>query len=338
MSFKIAIEPSGHTFSADEGENILDAAIRHGLSIPYGCRNGLCGVCKGKVVEGEVIYVEGKCPDGLSEAEEAIGQTLCCQALPQTDLVLEIHEVVSSNELPVHKMPARIVKMERLADDVMRLYLKIPDTERMQFLAGQYIDILLAGGRRRSFSIASAPHNDDFIELHIRLIEDGEFTGHVFNGMQEKDIVRIEGPFGSFYLREESSRPIVCIAGGTGFAPIKSVIEHAFRENIKRPIYLYWGARTQSDLYLDELVQTWRERDNFYYIPVLSQPRPEDDWQGRSGLVHQAVLTDFSDLSAYDVYISGSPVMVNAARQEFILKKLPKEQFYSDSFDFANDK
>ena len=338
MSFKIVIEPSGHTFSADEGENILDAAIRHGLSIPYGCRNGLCGVCIGKVVEGDVTYVGEECPGGLSEAEEAIGQTLCCQALPQSDLVLEIHEVVSSNELPVHKMPARIVKMERLADDVMRLYLKIPDTERMQFLAGQYIDILLVGGRRRSFSIASAPHDNEFIELHVRLIDDGEFTGHVFNGMQEKDIVRIEGPFGGFYLREESLRPIICVAGGTGFAPIKSIIEHAIQENIKQPVYLYWGVRAQSDLYLDELPQTWRERDNFYYIPVLSSSKPEDDWQGRSGLVHQAVLEDFSDLSAYDVYISGPPAMVDAARQEFILKELPKEQFYSDSFEFANDK
>lgn len=336
MSYKIIIKPSGHSFEAEADEVILDAALRHGLSIPYGCRNGVCGACKGKIVTGLVAYEDGR-PGALSPMEEAIGQTVCCQARALGDLVLEIHEVTSSQEVPVRKMPARVVKMERLSDDVMRLFLKLPDSERMQFLAGQYIDVLLADGRRRSFSIANAPHDDQFIELHVRLIEGGEFTTHVFSAMKEKDILRVEGPFGTFYLREESPRPIICVAGGTGFAPIKGMIEHAIQGELKQPIYLYWGARAQQDLYLDALPTAWRGRNSFYYIPVLSGPKPEDQWRGRTGLVHQAVLDDFSDLSGYELYVSGPPAMVDAMRQGAILNGLPKEQFHFDSFEFASN-
>lgn len=334
MSYKITIKPSGHTFEAEAGEVILDAALRHGLSIPYGCRNGICGACKGKIVAGAVAYMDGR-PGALSPTEEAIGQAVCCQASARSDLVLEIHEVSSSQEVPIRKMPARVVKMERLTGDVMRLFLKLPDSERIQFLAGQYIDIILSDGRRRSFSIANPPHDDQFLELHIRLIDGGEFTSHVFNAMKEKDILRIEGPFGTFYLREESPRPIICVAGGTGFAPIKGMIEHAIQGEMQQPIYLYWGARARQDLYLDALPLAWRERSNIHYIPVLSAPQSEDLWQGRTGYVHQAVLDDFADLSGAELYVSGPPAMVDAMRQGAILQGLPKEQFHFDSFDFA---
>ena len=334
MSYKIKIEPSGHSFEAEASEVILDAALRHGLSIPYGCRNGVCGACKGKIVEGVVAYDDGR-PGALSPTEEAIGQTICCRAQARSDLVLEIHEVTSSQEVPIRKMPSRVVKMERLNEDVMRLFLKIPDNERMQFLAGQYIDILLSDGRRRSFSIANAPYDDQLLELHIRLVEDGAFTPRVFNEMKEKDILRIEGPFGNFTLNEESTRPIIFVAGGTGFAPVKGMMVHAIQSELKQPIYLYWGARAKQDLYLDSLPTAWREYSNFYYIPVLSAPKPEDQWQGRTGFVHQAVLDDFSDLSGYELYVSGPPAMIDAMRPEAILKGLPKEQFHFDSFDFA---
>ncbi len=334
MSYKVLIKPSGHSFDVEVDEVILDAALRQGLSIPYGCRNGICGACKGKVVTGEVAYDYGR-PGALSATEEAIGQVVCCQATALSDLVLEIHEVTSSQEVPIRKMPARVVKMERLCDDVMRLFLKLPDSERLQFLAGQYIDVVLADGRRRSFSIANPPHDDQFIELHIRRIEDGEFTSHVFNGMKEKDILRIEGPFGSFYLREESPRPIICVAGGTGFAPLKGMIEHAIRSELKQPIRFYWGARAQQDLYLNALPMAWATDDNFSYIPVLSSPKAEDQWTGCCGHVHQAVLEDFSDLSDYDVYCSGPPLMVEAMRQGAVQQGLPEEQFYFDSFEFS---
>lgn len=336
MSYKVRLEPSGHSFTVEENEVVLDAAIRHGLSLQYGCRNGVCAACKGKVVEGEINYENGL-PGAISEAEDAIGQVLLCSAKAVTDLVLEVHEIGSGNEVPVRKMPSRVVKMERLADDVMRLYLKLPDTERMQFLAGQYIDILLPDGRRRSFSIANAPHDDELIELHVRLIEDGEFTSHVFDSMQEKDILRIEGPFGSFTLQEESQRPMIFIAGGTGFGPIKGIIEHLIQEGITRPIFFYWGVRAEADLYLDELPQAWAQRENFKYVPVLSEPKAEDNWQGRTGLVHAAVMQDFDNLAEYEVYASGPPAMVEAARQGVISKGLAAQHFFFDSFDFASD-
>lgn len=336
MSYQIIIKPSGHTITAEADEVILDAALRQGLSIPYGCRNGICGACKGKIVTGQVAYVDGR-PGALSPVEEAIGQTVCCQARACSDLVLEIHEVTSSQEVPIRKMPARVVKLERLSDDVMRLYLKLPDSERMQFLAGQYIDILLADGRRRSFSIANAPHDDQFVELHIRLLEGGAFSGYVFNEMKEKDILRIEGPFGSFYLREESPRPIICVAGGTGFAPIKGMIEHAIQGELPQPIYFYWGAQAPADLYLNALPTAWQKRDNFHYIPVLSGAKPEDQWRGRNGLVHQAVLNDFSDLSDYELYASGPPAMVDAMRQGAVSHRLPNGQFHFDSFELAGN-
>jgi CDP-4-dehydro-6-deoxyglucose reductase len=251
--------------------------------------------------------------------------------------VLEIHEVTSSQELPIRKMPARVVKLERLSADVMRLFLKLPDSERLQFLAGQYLDILLSDGRRRSFSIANAPHDDQFIELHIRHIDGGHFTGHVFNAMKEKDILRIEGPFGTFYLHEASPRPIICVAGGTGFAPIKGMIEHAIQAELKQPIHFYWGVRSQRDLYLNALPTAWQVHGNIHYIPVLSAPLPEEQWQGRTGFVHQAVLDDFSDLSGYELYASGPPAMVDAVRHGAALHGLPKEQFHFDSFEFASN-
>ena len=336
MSFKVTLAPSGHSFDIEENEVVLDAAIRHGLSLQYGCRNGVCGACIGKVVEGEISYANGL-PGAISVAEDAVGQALLCCARAKSNLLIEAHEIGAASEVKVRKMPSRVVKLERLADDVIRLYLKLPDTERLQFLAGQYIDILLQDGRRRSFSIANAPHNDEFIELHVRLIEGGEFTAHVFDGMQEKDILRIEGPFGTFTLQEASDRPMIFIAGGTGFGPIKGIIEHAIQEGIERPMVLYWGARARADLYLNDLPETWRQRDNFSYVPVLSEPKELDNWRGKTGLVHEAMLQDFSSLASYEVYASGPPAMVEAVRQAVALKGLAGKYFYFDSFEFASD-
>ena len=333
MSFNVSVEPSGHQFSVAEGETILDAALRHGLAFPYGCRNGGCGACKGKVVSGQVTY-EGGRPASLSETEEAIGQVVLCQARPLEDLVLEVHEVDQAEEVPIRKYPAKVVKMERLAEDVMRLFLKLPDSERMQFLAGQYLDVILKDGRRRSFSMANAPHQDEFIELHIRHVEGGEFTTHVFEQMQERDILHIEGPFGQFQLLEDSPRPLLFVAGGTGFAPIKSIIEHTLQEGDQRPIKFYWGTRTQADQYLHELAEAWQEQGQVSYVPVISEASTAAAGV-RTGFVHQAVVEDIPDLSGYDVYVSGPPVMVEAAKKAFAEHGLPEAQFFSDSFEFA---
>jgi len=289
MNRKVRVMPGGPEFAVKAGESVLDAALRHGITLPYGCRNGTCGSCKGKVVSGRVEYGDTP-PVALTEDERKSGMALFCQARPIDDLSIEVKST-AVGDLPVKKFPARVEKKELLAPDVIRLYLKLPTAVRLQFLAGQYIDFLLPDGRRRSFSLANAPHDDEFIELHLRHVDKGEFTEYVFEHMKEKSMVRIEGPHGDFYLREDSSRPMIFVAGGTGFAPIKGIIEHAFAAGIGRPMHLYWGARAVIDLYLKELPQGWvQEYANFRYTAVLSSPAAIDNWQGSAGFVHETLV------------------------------------------------
>jgi CDP-4-dehydro-6-deoxyglucose reductase, E3 len=332
MTYQVTIKPSEHTFTVDGEETILDAALREGYVIPYGCRNGACGTCKGKVVAGTVDY--GTCQAAaLSEAEREGGFALFCQARPREDLVIESREVSAAKGLRIRTLPGRVQKMVLFAPDVMGLYLKLPATERLQFLAGQYVDILLKDGTRRSFSMANAPHDDEFLELHVRNYG-GPFSTHVFTRMKERDILRFEGPFGTFFLREESEKPIIMVASGTGFAPIKSILQHAFHIRFTRPIVLYWGARVRADLYLDDLPGQWaREHAHFRYIPVLSEALPADSWSGRTGFVHEAVMRDIPDLSGCQVYACGSPLMVEAAHRDFTSQcGLPDAEFFSDAF------
>jgi CDP-4-dehydro-6-deoxyglucose reductase len=261
---------------------------------------------------------------------------LFCCAKPLSDLVLECREVGTAKDIPVKIMPCRVQKIERVAEDVIVLSLKLPANERLQFLAGQYIEFLLKDGKRRAFSIANAPHDDGFLQLHIRLIAGGEFTGHVFGAMKEKDILRFQGPYGSFFLREESTKPMILLAGGTGFAPIKALVEHAIHHNIARPMQIYWGARNRAGLYLPDLPLEWAAaHSHVRYVPVLSDATEQDAWQGRTGLVHRAVLEDHADLSAYQVYACGAPAMIDAARTEFVVRGLPAEEFFADAFTFA---
>lgn len=336
MLYQIRIRPGNHVFSAAPEETLIDAALREGLVLPYGCRNGACGACKGTILEGRVDYGAYQA-SALSEEEKRAGKALFCCARPRSDLTIECREMGLAGDIPVRILPCRVHRMERAAPDVMLLYLKLPANERLQFLAGQHLDILLKDGRRRSFSLANAPHDDEFLQLHIRNVAGGAFTEHVFNGMREKDILRFEGPHGSFFLREGSDKPILFLAGGTGFAPIKAMLEHAFHIGLKQRLVLYWGARARHDLYLAALPEEWqRAHPNFSFIPVLSEPMPEDHWQGRAGLVHQAVLDDFADLSGYQVYACGSPLMVEAAHRAFTISRgLPQEAFFSDVFGFS---
>lgn len=339
MSFKVTLRPSGHEFMVDAGERLLDAALRQSCAIPYGCRNGSCGSCAARLIEGRISYPQGL-PPGLTPQEAQSGRILLCQAHALSPLVLELRE---SRPLPpgieIRTLPARVVGLHRLAEDVMRLYLKVPANESFQYLAGQYIDILLKDGRRRGFSIANRPGVDEFIELHVRHVPGGEFTTHVFDEMKERAILRIQGPLGTFFVREDSQRPIIMMGGGTGFAPLKAMLERLFQTSANRPVHLYWGARHRDGLYLNELVEGWVEHQPaFRYTPVLSDPTPADAWQGRRGLVHQAVAADYPDLSGFDLYMSGPPPMIQAARETFFAQGLPEEQLFFDSFDFANDK
>ena len=330
MSFKITIQPSQHSFTTDAEETILDAALDHGLVLPYSCRNGACGMCKGKVLEGSVDSGKAQ-PFMLSDEEKVKGLALFCCAKPLSDLVIESHEVTRSQDIPVKMLPCRVEKMTKVAHDVMVLSLKLPANERLQFLSGQYIDILQKDDKPRSFSLANAPHDDAFLELHIRNIAGGKFTQHVFNGMKERDILRIKGPLGSFFLHEDSDKPIVFVASGTGFAPVKAIIEHALHIGFKREMHFYWGVRKVADLYMLDKIKTW-EAQGIKFTPVVS----DEAWDGRSGFVHQAVLEDFKDLSGYVVYACGAPVVVEAAHRDFTSQRsLANEAFYSDVFTFV---
>lgn len=331
MPHQVTIKPSDHVFTVNDGETVLDAALREGFIIAYGCRNGACGSCKGGLLEGQIDYGHYQ-EHALPDAEKRAGMALFCQARPLTDLMIRAREVGGAKGIEIRKLPARVHKMERLAPDVMALQLKLPANDRLQFLAGQYIDLLLPGNARRSFSMANAPHDDAFLQLHLRNYG-GPFSEHVFGKMKERDILRFEGPFGIFFLREDSDKPIILLASGTGFAPIKAMLEHALYKRLQRPITLYWGCRVRADLYLDELAERWHREHGIRYVPVLSDAQPGDQWTGRTGLVHHAVMEDFPDLSGYQVYACGSPVMVEAAHHDFTARcGLTEDEFYSDSF------
>jgi CDP-4-dehydro-6-deoxyglucose reductase len=334
MRHPVKIKPSGHQFYVENNETILDAALRQGINLRYGCRNGACGACKGQLLTGDIHY--DKDPIALTEDDKQQKLILFCAAHADSELSIEVEEIELDSAIEIKTLPCRVQKMILLADDVMQLFIKLPASERLQFLPGQYIDILLEDGRHRSFSIANAPHDDDYLELHIRKVDQGLFTPKVFNTMKNKDLLRIEGPHGSFFFREESNQDILLLAGGTGFAPIKGIIEHLISEQVSRPIYLYWGARSEADLYLQSLAEKWvNEQSNIHFIPVLSDA--DVTWTGRTGYVHEAVLADFEQLSALDIYACGPPAMIQAAQTHFPEKGMSSEQFFYDSFDYAQD-
>ncbi len=338
MAHRVTVQPSGSAFTVPEGDTILAAALNEGFHLPYGCRNGACGSCKGKLVAGEIDY--GKYQHtALSADERAAGYALFCVAKPLSDVTIESREIGAVKDIVVRKLPCRVHKIERVTDDVAILQLKLPANERLQFLAGQYIEFILKDGARRSFSMANAPHDDEFLQLHVRHVPGGSFTDHVFKTMKERDILRFEGPLGSFFLHE-SEKPIVFVASGTGFAPIKAIIESALKHEIGRPMTLYWGGRRPKDLYLDALARQWAAEYAalFEYVPVISDALPEDQWIGRTGFVHRAVMADMPDLSGVQVYACGVPIMVESARRDFTHEcGLPIDEFFADSFTTQAD-
>ncbi|QOC21786.1 CDP-6-deoxy-delta-3,4-glucoseen reductase [Wenzhouxiangella sp. AB-CW3] len=332
---RIRIAASGKEFSARPGETVLAAALRQGIVLPYSCQNGTCASCKCRLVEGRIGYPYNP-PAALEDDDFCSGQALTCQAVAHSDLVVEAREIEQVADIPVRLLPARVELMEQFTPEVMCLRLKLPQAARLQFLAGQYIDILQPGGKRRAFSIASAPSEPDFIELHVKHVDGGGFTGHVFNDMQLKEILRIEGPLGTFFIRRSSDRPIIMVGGGTGFAPLKSMIEELIESGDDRPLSLYWGVSRASDLYASELIEGWdRQLPNFRFVPVLV--KPDEGWTGERGFVHEAVVRHHPDLSAFDIYMSGPPAMIHAARHAFVDSGVPENRLFYDSFDFAPD-
>ncbi len=341
MTFQISLQPSGRVFEVQRDETVLNAAIRQGVGLPYGCRDGACGSCKSKLLDGRVIHGAHQLK-ALSLAEEEAGLILTCCATPQTDCRVLARSVPGTGEFAVLKMPTRVLALRRAAPDVMLLRLQLPANQRFQYHAGQYIEFLLQGGARRSYSMANAPGrlgSPPAIELHIRHLPGGLFTDAVFSTLKEKDILRIEGPLGSFFLRE-SPKPMILLASGTGLAPIKALIEQLQDSAAQRTAVLYWGCRSRADLYQhDWALQAAADNPWLRYIPVLSEPRPADAWSGRTGLVHQAVMADWPDLSGHQVYACGAPLMVDAAQRDLVAHcGLPAEEFLADAFTSEADK
>ncbi len=338
MSFQIEIQPGEHKITAEAGESILDAALRQGLMLPHNCRNGICGTCEGKILAGNIRYKKD-CSATLSEEKQAQGQALFCQAVPESDLRIEAKDVQPMAEgIEFKTLPCRVARMEKLTHNVMGLHLKIPENATLRYLPGQYIDILLKDGRHRSYSIANCYQQGDLHQLHIRQLAGGYFSSHVFNTMKEKDLLRIRGPLGVFVWQTGPDRPVILIATGTGFAPIKCLLEHAFAEKFSQTLHLFWGNRELNDFYLMEMLEDWAAKHkNFRFTPVLSRPKDSDQWQGFRGRVHQAVLADYPDLSDYEVYASGSPAMVETCRLELAEHGLIADNYYSDAFIFAVD-
>ena len=342
MTFQITLQPAGRSFEVQRDEAILPAAIRQGIGLPYGCRDGACGSCKSRLVEGRVIHGAHQLK-ALSVAEEEAGFILTCCATPQSDCLVEARSVPGAGEYPVLKMPSRVLSIEKPAPDVAVLRLQLPANQNLQYRAGQYVEFILRDGARRSYSMANAPHavgSPPSIELHLRHMPGGKFTEHVFSAMKERDILRMEGPFGSFFLREEADKPLILLASGTGFAPIKAIVQQLQHKGSQRPAVLYWGCRRKADLYQhDWCLQAAAEMQNLRYVPVLSEPAADDGWSGRTGFVHRAVMADWPDLSGHQVYACGVPVMVDSAQRDFVQRcGLPAEEFYADAFTSEADK
>lgn len=342
MSHKITVLPSGREFFATPGQNILDAALAAGVTLPYSCKDGACSTCKGKVVNGSIEQGPHQ-PGVLTEAEITQGYALFCCATPTSDVTLEAKVVQGLDGIEIRKMPVRVKELTRLAPDVMVVTLQLPANQAFRYNAGQYLDLILKDGSRRSYSLATAPQEGSTVDLHIRHMPGGLFTDRVFGQVEPalavREILRCEGPLGSFFLREDGDKPIILLASGTGFAPIKAIVEFMRTAQVRRPVRFYWGARRPRDLYLHELALSWEQSlPDFRYIPVVSDALPEDGWGARSGLVHHAVMEDLPSLAAHQVYACGAPIMVESAHRDFVAQRgLPEDEFFADAFTSMRD-
>jgi CDP-4-dehydro-6-deoxyglucose reductase len=353
VTHSVTLQASGKRFDAAPDETVLDAARRAGLALPYSCLSGVCGSCKATLVSGECHYPHNP-PSALNPAEVARHQVLLCQAVPRSDVVIAAREVASVADIPRRTLDLKVSERSLLAADVMRLRLAPPRGQALAYLAGQYVDVLLPpgrrpfggeatdgrewpGGRRRAFSIANAPHTGPQLELHIRHVAGGDFTHRVFTELASGDILRIEGPLGTFVPREHSERPMLFVAGGTGFAPVKALVEHFLHLGTRRAMTVYWGARAPEELYLRELPEQWAATTALRFVPVISDSERIGATGLRAGFVHEAVLEDHADLAPFDVYMSGPPALIDAGRRSFVEAGLPEDHLYYDSFDYAPD-
>jgi CDP-4-dehydro-6-deoxyglucose reductase, E3 len=331
----VRIEPQGRTLRVSEDRPVLEAALASGLNLPHSCKSGHCGSCRARLKSGEIRYPGGRRPLGLTEVEAQAGYVLLCQARPASDLTVEARVIARVSEVEIKTLPCRVAKLVPLAPDVMQVFLRLPAVEPLPFLPGQYLDFLVEDGRRRSFSIASPPHDNDLIELHVRKVAGGGFTERLFGHVNTGALLRIEGPLGQFVYREGST-PVLMIAGGTGFAPLNSMLRHILEKGAQRDVHLYWGARNVQDLYEEPLVLEWvRRHPHLKFTAVLSEATQADAPHRRLGWVHEVVLQDYPRLEGFDVYAAGPPALIEAIRTNFPSRGLSDDRLHFDSFDYA---
>jgi CDP-4-dehydro-6-deoxyglucose reductase len=325
---RIRLAKSEISFSAAPDQSLLDAALGASLNLPHSCKAGNCGSCRARLLQGEIHYPNGP-PLGISAAEAAEGFVLLCQSYARSDLSIEMPQITTADQARIKRLPARIERSELLSHDVMGLFLRLPAAEAFSFEAGQYLDVMLPGGRRRSFSIASPPHDSRLLELHVRKVDGGEFSAPLFEHAARSALLSIEGPLGQFFYRDGTA-PMLLIGGGTGIAPLLSILRHVVETGLERELRMYWGVRSEGDLYARATLEPLVD-----YVPVLSEASPA--WTGRRGWVHDAALEDIPDLERYDVYAAGPPAMIDAVRREFSLRGVAVSRLYFDSFDYAPD-
>jgi len=336
----VRIEPHGRTLRVPATQSVLEAALAAGLNLPHSCKSGHCSSCRARLRAGEIRYPAGR-PVGLTADEERDGYVLLCQARAQSDLVVEARLIAGVADVEIKTLPCRIAQLAPLAPDVMQLLLRLPAVEPLRFQAGQYLDVLLEDGRRRSFSIASPPHDSALIELHVRRVSGGGFTERLFGAgaapLAVGSLLRVEGPIGQFTYRD-GAQPALLVAGGTGFAPLKSMLRQALETGSRRRLHLYWGARHAADVYQEALLLEWtRHHPQFSFTAVLSEATAAEAAHHRSGWVHEAVLADHPELGGHEVYAAGPPAMIEAIRSAFPRHGLAPERLHFDSFDYAPD-
>jgi CDP-4-dehydro-6-deoxyglucose reductase len=333
----VTLLPEGRTFSVRPSESILDAALNVGIHLPHSCKGGSCSSCRAKITSGSIHYPFGQ-PIGITAEEVKEGYALLCEARPTSNVSVNIRQIRLADDIQIKDLPCRIARKELLAADVMALYLQLPAIETFHYLPGQYLDVMLPGERRRSFSIASPPHDSRPLELHVRRAPGGEFTQRVFADLEERSLLRIEGPLGQFGYQHDAKTPALLVGGGTGFAPLKAILRHVLEKGLTRSLHLFWGARTLADLYEHERVLEWTNTyPNLRYTPVLSNLDPDASWQGRRGLVHESVLDAYPDMTDVEIYTSGPPALVEAIKSGGLQRGLARERLHFDSFEYAPD-
>lgn len=335
MSHTIELPQQQLQFEAEPGETVIQAARRNGITLPHSCLGGSCGACVAQLLQGSVSYPNGQ-PLTLNLADIEQGKAALCQAVAEDNLVIATPSARTTSDKPeVKMMPCRIQALEKPTDDVAIMTLALPPQSVFDYLPGQYIEFLLKDGSRRAFSIANtATTRDDQIVLHIRKVPNGYFTGAVFSSLKPGALLRMEGPFGDFYWRKAPSAPVVCVAGGTGIAPILSLLDHLPDNAKDRQIDLFWGVKRQSDLYCLAQIDDLKSRlSNLHFHPVLSEA--DAGWQGASGFVHQHALHSIGDFSQHVVYSCGPPPMIAALKESFMANGLQADRLFFDAFEIG---